>query len=183
MGGTISRVWTKLFGKIEARLIMIGLDGAGKTTLLHQFQLGEAVTTTPTIGFNVEAVECKNIKLNVWDLSGHEKIRCVWRTMCPNTQGVVFVVDSTDIARIDSAREELHQMLWEEHLRDAIVLVFANKQDFPGALDATAISAKMGLDRLRQVWHLQVGSAATGDGVEAALDWLVKAVRHHPKFR
>ncbi|ETV67346.1 hypothetical protein H257_16428 [Aphanomyces astaci] len=182
MGSTISRVWTKLFGKIEARLIMIGLDGVGKTTLLHQFRLGEAVTTTPTIGFNVEAVEFKNIKLNVWDLSGHEKIRSVWRTMCPNTQGVVFVVDSTDIARMDAAREELHHMLWEDHLRDAIVLVFANKQDFPGALDAAAISAKMDLDRLRQVWHLQVGSAVTGAGVNQGLDWLVKSMRKHPKF-
>ncbi|KAG9405188.1 hypothetical protein AC1031_004298 [Aphanomyces cochlioides] len=183
MGGIFSRVFMKLFSKAEARLIMIGLDGAGKTTLLYRFQLGQVVTTTPTIGFNVEAVETKQIKFNVWDLSGHDKIRSVWRTMCPNTQGVIFVVDSTDVARMDTAREELHNILWEEHLKDSIVLVFANKQDQVGALDPAVISAKMGLDQLRQVWHLQPGSAVSGDGVESGLEWMTKAMRKHPMFK
>jgi GTPase SAR1 family protein len=52
------------------RLIMLGLDGAGKTTILYKIKIGEVVNTIPTIGFNVENVEYKNINLNVWDLGG-----------------------------------------------------------------------------------------------------------------
>ena len=37
---------------------MVGLDAAGKTTILYKLKLGEVVTTIPTIGFNVETVEC-----------------------------------------------------------------------------------------------------------------------------
>ena len=45
-----------LFGSREMRILILGLDGAGKTTLLYRLQVGEVVTTIPTIGFNVEQV-------------------------------------------------------------------------------------------------------------------------------
>ena len=45
-----------LFGNREMRILILGLDGAGKTTLLYRLQVGEVVTTIPTIGFNVEQV-------------------------------------------------------------------------------------------------------------------------------
>merc|ERR1712139_623161 len=71
MGGVLmSRVWERLVGKTEMRLLMVGLDAAGKTTILYKLKLGEVVTTIPTIGFNVETVEYKNISFNVWDIGG-----------------------------------------------------------------------------------------------------------------
>ena len=42
--------------------------------------------------------------------------------------GLIFVVDSNDRERIGEAREELFRMLNEDELRDAALLVFANKQ-------------------------------------------------------
>lgn len=54
-------VFAKLFGKREARILMVGLDAAGKTTILYKLKLGEIVTTIPTIGFNVETVQYKKI--------------------------------------------------------------------------------------------------------------------------
>lgn len=42
--------------------------------------------------------------------------------------GLIFVVDSNDRDRISEAREELQRMLSEDELRDAIILIFANKQ-------------------------------------------------------
>lgn len=83
------------------------------------------------IGFNVETVEYKNIQFTVWDVGGQDKIRPLWRHYFQNTQGIIFVVDSNDRDRIVEAREELQRMLNEDELRDAILLVFANKQDLP----------------------------------------------------
>jgi len=54
---------------------MVGLDAAGKTTILYKLKLGEIVTTIPTIGFNVETVEYKNISFTVWDVGGQDKVR------------------------------------------------------------------------------------------------------------
>ncbi|MDG2753929.1 ADP-ribosylation factor-like protein, partial [Vibrio parahaemolyticus] len=61
MGLTISSLFSRLFGKKQMRILMVGLDAAGKTTILYKLKLGEIVTTIPTIGFNVETVEYKNI--------------------------------------------------------------------------------------------------------------------------
>lgn len=67
----------------------------------------------------------------MWDVGGQDKIRPLWRHYFQNTQGIIFVVDSNDRDRIVEAREELQRMLNEDELRDAILLVFANKQDLP----------------------------------------------------
>ncbi len=50
MGLAFSRVWERMFGKTEQRILMVGLDAAGKTTILYKLKLGEVVTTIPTIG-------------------------------------------------------------------------------------------------------------------------------------
>lgn len=91
----------------------VGLDAAGKTTILYKLKLGEVVTTIPTIGFNVETVEYKNVNFTVWDVGGQDKIRPLWRHYYQNTQGLIFVVDSNDRDRIGEAREELTKMLAE----------------------------------------------------------------------
>jgi small GTP-binding protein len=80
------------------------------------------------LGFNVETVEYKNISFTVWDVGGQDKIRPLWRHYFQNTQGLIFVVDSNDRERIGEAREELMRMLAEDELRDAVLLIFANKQ-------------------------------------------------------
>jgi GTPase SAR1 family protein len=49
---------------------MLGLDQAGKTTILYKLKLGEVISSVPTIGFNVETLEYKNIKFMVWDIGG-----------------------------------------------------------------------------------------------------------------
>merc|ERR1712053_40026 len=155
-----------LFGKKEMRILMVGLDAAGKTTILYKLKLGEIVTTIPTIGFNVETVEYKNISFTVWDVGGQDKIRPLWRHYYQNTQGIIFVIDSNDKDRIhsennnsageSSAKEELHRMLAEDELRDAVLLVFANKQDLPNALSVQKITEALQLNDIRnRAWYIQ----------------------------
>jgi GTPase SAR1 family protein len=54
------------------------------------------------------------------------------KTICKGTQGLVFVVDSSDRDRIDEARTELTRIIQDREMKDALLLVFANKQDIPG---------------------------------------------------
>ncbi|CAK8672396.1 ADP-ribosylation factor 2 [Clavelina lepadiformis] len=179
MGGTFAKLFTTLFGKKEMRILMVGLDAAGKTTILYKLKLGEIVTTIPTIGFNVETVEYKNISFTVWDVGGQDKIRPLWRHYFQNTQGLIFVVDSNDRERITEAREELTRMLNEDELRDAVVLIFANKQDLPNALCAADITEKLGLNALRQrTWYIQSTCATSGDGLYEGLDWLSNQLKN-----
>jgi len=180
MGKFFSKMFDKLVGKKEMRILMVGLDAAGKTTILYKLKLGEVVTTIPTIGFNVETVEYKNISFTVWDVGGQDKIRPLWRHYYQNTQGIIFVVDSNDRERIDdtggadnSAKEELHRMLAEDELRDAVLLVFCNKQDLPNAMSVNEVTERLGLNQLRsRKWYIQATCATTGDGLYEGLDWL-----------
>jgi ADP-ribosylation factor protein 1 len=179
MGMSFAKMWDKLFSKQEMRILMVGLDAAGKTTILYKLKLGEVVTTIPTIGFNVENVEYKNISFTVWDVGGQDKIRPLWRHYYQNTQGLIFVVDSNDRDRIDAGHDELHKMLNEDELREAAVLVFANKQDLPNAMSAAEITDKLGLHNLRhREWYIQATCARTGDGLYEGLDWLSATLKN-----
>ena len=173
MGASFGKLFSKLFGKKDMRILMVGLDAAGKTTILYKLKLGEIVTTIPTIGFNVETVEYKNINFTVWDVGGQDKIRPLWRHYFQNTQGLIFVVDSNDRERITEAHDELHKMLSEDELRDAVLLVFANKQDLPQAMSVAEVTDKLGLHNIRnRKWYMQATCATSGDGLYEGLDWL-----------
>ncbi|NXJ85806.1 ARF5 factor, partial [Trogon melanurus] len=151
----------------------VGLDAAGKTTILYKLKLGEIVTTIPTIGFNVETVEYKNICFTVWDVGGQDKIRPLWRHYFQNTQGLIFVVDSNDRERVQESADELQKMLQEDELRDAVLLVFANKQDMPNAMAVSELTDKLGLQTLRsRTWYVQATCATQGTGLYDGLDWL-----------
>jgi len=178
MGLAISALFKRFVGGKDMRILMVGLDAAGKTTILYKLKLGEIVTTIPTIGFNVETVEYKNIQFTVWDVGGQDKIRPLWRHYFQNTQGIIFVVDSNDRDRVVEAREELQRMLNEDELRDAMLLVFANKQDLPNAMNAAEITDKLGLHSLRQrAWYIQSTCATSGDGLYEGLEWLSNSLR------
>lgn len=173
----MSKLFDRLSAKKDCRILMVGLDAAGKTTILYKLKLGEVVTTIPTIGFNVETVEYKNINFTVWDVGGQDKIRPLWRHYYQNTQGLIFVVDSNDRDRIIEARDELTKMLNEDEMRDACVLVFANKQDLPNAMTAAEITDKLQLNQMRnRQWYIQSACATTGDGIYEGFDWLCRAV-------
>merc|ERR1712154_46232 len=113
-----------------------------------------------------------------------EKIRPLWRYYYSNVDGIIFVVDSMDDGKgyDDNAKEELHRMLAEDELRNAAVLVMANKQDMSHALSVRDIADKLSLGKLqRRYWHIQGTSAQTGDGLYEALDWLSETMTNGNK--
>ncbi|CAM6084958.1 unnamed protein product [Calypogeia fissa] len=173
MGMFLSRLFTQFFGDKEARILVLGLDNAGKTTILYRLQVGEVVATIPTIGFNVETVQYNNIKFQVWDLGGQTSIRPYWRCYFPNTQAIIYVVDSSDTDRMATAKEEFHAILEEEELKDSVVLIYANKQDLPGALDDASVTEALNLHKIKnRQWAIFKTSAIKGEGLFEGLDWL-----------
>jgi ADP-ribosylation factor protein 1 len=97
----------------------------------------------------------------------------LWKYYFQNTQGLIFVVDSNDRDRVFEAKDELHRILNEDDLRDAVLLVFANKQDLPNAMNAAEITDKLGLHSMRQRhWYIQSTCATSGVGLYEGLEWL-----------
>ncbi|KAJ8610477.1 hypothetical protein CTAYLR_007766 [Chrysophaeum taylorii] len=180
MGAALARLWRQL-SQIEARMVMVGLDNAGKTTILYKLKLAQSVSTIPTIGFNVESVQYRNLDLTVWDIGGQDKIRRLWRHYLEGVNAVVFVVDSHDTHRITLARDELHALALEPQLKSASFLIFANKQDLPGAAKADKLIDLLNLRDLKQEWFAQPCVAHSGYGLYAGMDWLARRINDLPR--
>jgi len=132
----------------------------------------------PTIGSNVETLEYKNLCFTVWDIGGQDHIRKLWRHYYQGTNGLIYVIDSSDRNRIEDAQEELSKMMKEEELHDAALLVFANKQDLPNSMTTAEIAEKLGLHAVRnRDWFVLSACATSGDGLYEGLDWLSRALQ------
>lgn len=160
--------------KIEMRVVTLGLDEAGKTSILFKLKQNEFIQTIPTIGFNVETVEYKNMKFTIWDVGGQHKIRPLWKHYYFNTQAVIFVIDSSNKDRLMEAQNELAKLVQEKELREASLLIFVNKQDIHPCVTIEEITESFGLFKLccNRSWHIQACDANSGYGLQDGLEWL-----------
>ena len=170
---------SKLIGKKEMRILMLGLDAAGKSTILYKWKLGQPAQTVPTVGPNVETVTYKNTHFHVWDVGGQDKIRPLWRHYYTGTQGLIFVIDCADTDRIEEAKVELHRIINDREMKSAVILIFANKQDIPNAMKPDEVQQKLNLTSLTdRIWHVQPSCATTGEGLSEGLQWLISKHKH-----
>jgi len=158
----------------EMRLLMVGLDNAGKTTIVKRINGEDISTISPTLGFSIKTMQYKAYRLNIWDVGGQKTLRSYWRNYYEQTDGLVWVVDSSDTRRLADCAAELAKLLQEEKLAGATLLVFANKQDLPGSLTCEEIRDVMALDKLAgRHWKIVPCSAVTGEGLLEGFDWIV----------
>ncbi|KAJ5645153.1 ADP-ribosylation factor [Penicillium longicatenatum] len=177
MGLTISKLFDELWGKKTTNIIIVGLHDAGKTTILHKLKLSEIVTSVLAPGLNVEIVDYKSIHFTSWATSGPDNNRPLWRIFYQDTKAIIFVVDSDNHDRINEVRVELQRLLNEDALRDALLLIMANKQDLGTAMNAAEVTDKLGLHSLRHNWYIQSTCATSGDGIYEGLEWLANSLR------
>eukprot|EP01112_Ceratiomyxa_fruticulosa_P001808 TRINITY_DN1197_c0_g1_i2.p1 TRINITY_DN1197_c0_g1~~TRINITY_DN1197_c0_g1_i2.p1 ORF type:complete len:187 (+),score=25.65 TRINITY_DN1197_c0_g1_i2:344-904(+) len=162
----------------STRVLTLGLDNAGKSTILYYLKLGEPVKTTPTIGFNVESITFgSGWSIDLWDVGGQDKIRPLWRHYFQNSSAVVFVIDTNDLERIKEAKEELHKLFEEELLKEALFLIFANKQDLPSAMKLDKLIETLELEKFpSHKKFVQSCSALKGTGIDDGFSWLNKTL-------
>ncbi|XP_065345098.1 ADP-ribosylation factor-like protein 4C [Cloeon dipterum] len=173
-------------------IVMLGLDSAGKTTALYRLKFEQYINTVPTIGFNCEKVKgtlgrARGVTFLVWDVGGQEKLRPLWRSYTRCTDGIVFVVDSVDAERMEEARMELLRTAKAPENAGVPILVFANKQDLPGARDPKEVEKLLGLLEspsqgpsgapiAAPLYHVQPACAITGDGLHEGMEHLYEMV-------
>ena len=154
------------------KIIILGIQNAGKTTILYRLSIGQLVKTTPTIGSNVEEISYNNVKLQAWDLGGQESTRSIWDVYFVNTDAIIYVVDSHD-ETYDDSKTQFYKLLKNDALKNAVILIYANKQDLPGAKNVGDIIRIYELDTIKNhIWHIQPCSAQTGEGLITGMKWL-----------
>lgn len=160
-------------------IVILGLDSAGKTTVLYRLQFNEFVNTVPTKGFNTEKIKVtlgnsKTVTFHFWDVGGQEKLRPLWKSYTRCTDGIVFVVDSVDVERMEEAKTELHKITRISENQGVPVLIVANKQDLRNSLSLSEIEKMLAMSELSSStpWHLQPTCAIIGDGLKEGLEKL-----------
>ncbi|XP_066174231.1 LOW QUALITY PROTEIN: ADP-ribosylation factor-like protein 4A [Sylvia atricapilla] len=160
-------------------IVILGLDCAGKTTVLYRLQFNEFVNTVPTKGFNTEKIKVtlgnsKTVTFHFWDVGGQEKLRPLWKSYTRCTDGIVFVVDSVDVERMEEAKTELHKITRISENQGVPVLIIANKQDLRNSLSLSEIEKMLAMSELSSStpWHLQPTCAIIGDGLKEGLEKL-----------
>lgn len=191
-------------GQGTLHVVMLGLDSAGKTTALYRLKFDQYLNTVPTIGFNCEKVKgtlgkAKGINFLVWDVGGQEKLRPLWKSYTRCTDGIVFVLDSVDVERMEEAKMELIRTVKSPENVGVPILVLANKQDLPGAREPKDLEKLLGLTELGggggggtnaqgvgggtgHLWHVQPACAITGDGLHEGLEVLYEMILKRRKL-
>lgn len=79
--------------KIDAKILLLGLDNAGKTTILKALAKEDIKTISPTKGFNVKVITLENVKFVVWDLGGQMAIRNHWENYYKDIGAIVNLIN------------------------------------------------------------------------------------------
>jgi len=173
----------------KRKVLLLGLDNAGKTTITYRLKYKATVSTVPTIGLNVEEIQLDDdLTLMVWDLGGQERLRELWKHHLTGTDGLVYVIDSSDEKRLAnsdrSAKHELDGVLSDPALEDVPLLVFANKQDVPEALKPADVEHRLRLGEMKNRRYRTVGCIAKSDTdtrMKEGLDWLAEQLLSRSK--
>ncbi|KAL3862393.1 hypothetical protein ACJMK2_008362 [Sinanodonta woodiana] len=170
----MGQFWTKIFRHRDVRVVFLGLDAVGKTTLLYKLKLGEVIShTVPTIGFNVETIQYRDIHFTTWDIGSRDKVRPLFRHYYKGMDAVVVIIDSTDSERLDELNYDvIKPALGADELSNSVFLFLANKCDLPNTMSSQEIADRLNLKAVKHNCTIMHASAVTGEGIEEAMDWL-----------
>ncbi|XP_034006954.1 ADP-ribosylation factor-like protein 13B isoform X3 [Trematomus bernacchii] len=170
----------------KVTLVMVGLDNAGKTATVRGIQGENPQDVAPTVGFSKVDLKQGKFEVTIFDLGGGKRIRGIWKNYYSESHGVVFVVDSSDVQRIQELRETMAEVLQHPRIAGKPVLVLANKQDQEGALAEADIIENLSLEKLvnenKCLCQIEPCSAVLGYGkkvdksIKKGLKWLLNNI-------
>ncbi|KAG9262527.1 ADP-ribosylation factor-like protein 13B isoform X2 [Astyanax mexicanus] len=170
----------------KVTLVMVGLDNAGKTATVRGIQGESPLDVAPTVGFSKVDLKQGKFEVTIFDLGGGKRIRGIWKNYYSESYGVVFVVDSSDIQRIQETRDTMAEVLRHPRIAGKPVLVLANKQDQDGALAEADIIESLSLEKLvnenKCLCQIEPCSAVLGYGkkvdksIKNGLNWLLNNI-------
>ncbi|CAD8107927.1 unnamed protein product [Paramecium sonneborni] len=156
----------------KLKIVIVGLEGSGKTAILQYLKNGKYTESQPTIGLNVETIQFKARHYLIFDVGG--KVRTLWSHYYENLDGLVFVVDTTDLERIEIVKNELKK-LGSEIKQKIVLLIYLNKIDLPRS---TPVELCKDIQQQEQEVVMQRCSAKTGEGIWEGIDKMNKLLDH-----
>ena len=166
---------------LKTRVIFLGPDCSGKTTLLYKLKLNEIIKTIPTIGFNVEEIEYKNRKINIFDVGGGEKIRNLWHHYFKEIQCIIFIMNISDKERLNYYID-CFNILIEQHknYRNIPIIIFGNKNNNKTEFEIEEMLKQINLPGEISPYILK-GNIVNGEGINELLDYIYNNIEFKEK--
>lgn len=184
MGGGVSRPLVAWRARTERRLLLLGLDGAGKSALARAARprgaaAPPAAGAESSGGFVVETLVARGLTFRLWDVGGAPALRPYWRHYYTGTQGVIFVVDASDGARLALAAAELRGAAGDEQLADAAFAIAVTHSELPGAPTPAEVAVALGAAEALtgHPWAVFAVNAAAGSGLAALWDFMAEKTK------
>lgn len=105
-----------IFKDERIKICFLGPEQSGKTSLMFYYNNKEKVFTIPTRGYNSDIYKFKNKEFIFWDV-GASYIKA-WPGFIEGADFLFFVIDSSCINSINSARELLYQIYFGKRFRN-----------------------------------------------------------------
>ena len=177
MGFIYSKIHNLLFDSNYYKILMLGLDASGKTTILNNIKHKESVRTIYNDGYYVEILFymglMKIVSLDLW-----KGMRNLYKQYYPNTDGIIFIIDSHDKDRFEDAIEFFEDKLEEDELKNCPILIMANKQDLNESLSNDEITLFLRNEKYNnRKWRIIETSGITGQGLEEGMQWMASTIR------
>ncbi|RDD44571.1 ADP-ribosylation factor-like protein 13B [Trichoplax sp. H2] len=172
--------------KSEITLLTVGLDGAGKSTILRCLQ-GESIEgVSTTVGFNNFSLQLYGRKIITYDVGGGPRIRGIWKNYYHDVHGIIYVVDASDHNKLEENLEVLEEVVKHDKSKGKPILVLANKQDIPNAIDKERLVKQLQLHSLLTnnqnpyrvegcIAHKGTGSK-TDKSIKIGFKWLIDTI-------
>eukprot|EP00062_Callorhinchus_milii_P003197 gi/632940244/ref/XP_007885214.1/ PREDICTED: ADP-ribosylation factor-like protein 13B isoform X2 [Callorhinchus milii] len=178
------RLWREPVRKVT--IVLVGLDNAGKTATVKGIQGDPQEDIAPTVGFSKIDIKRDRFEVTIFDLGGGKRIRGIWKNYYAECYGIIFVVDSSDVDRLEETKNTVTEVLRHPRISGKPVLVLANKQDCDGALGEADIIEFLSLEKLvnenKCVCQIEPCSATKGFGkrldkaIRKGLGWLLSTI-------
>ena len=178
MGFIFSKLHNLLFASNHYKILMLGLDASGKTTIFNKIKSKESVRYENS-GFHVEILfYMRLIEIVSWDLGGASCMRKLYEYYYPNTDGIIFIIDSHDKDRFDDAIECFQEILEADELKNCPILIMANKQDLNETISSDEISLFLRNEKYKdRKWNIIKTSGISGQGLEEGIEWMVSSIK------
>ena len=178
MGSLMSALANLFASNAKLEVALVGLENSGKTTLAEFLCTGsKGIASFPTVGLNVKMMKKQGVSIKMWDMSGQERFRREWPRYVDGTNCIVFCVDSSEINRITTARDELHRLMTSSTGFSSLPLLLClTKYDLSPRISVEDAIQLLGLERLPKSvsWVVVPCSSVSGLRMGEVVDWLVK---------
>lgn len=166
-------------------VFLFGLDAAGKTTFIDYINNERFIDHAPTVGVSISRIALGSMKFVFNDVGGQEKYRNDWRKYWKDPDFMVFMVDASDSARFEFAKDYLWKVVNDFATEGVPLVVMSNKIDKPDAKPLVDVVNALDLGAIRErLVGVFETSVKTSKNIDKALNFVAstalsdQALRH-----